>query len=47
MFCIGGVRCEKSTAYLKEHGFNKVYYLKGGVLKYLEEVDEKDTLCEV
>ncbi|MDX1340767.1 MAG: rhodanese-related sulfurtransferase [Reinekea sp.] len=38
MFCTGGIRCEKSTAYLKEQGFNEVYHLEGGILKYLEEV---------
>jgi len=38
MFCTGGIRCEKSTAYLKEQGFAEVYHLKGGILKYLEEV---------
>lgn len=40
MFCTGGIRCEKSTAYLKEQGFNEVYHLEGGILKYLEEVPE-------
>lgn len=43
MFCTGGIRCEKSTAYLKEQGFEEVYHLKGGILKYLEEVPEEDT----
>ena len=38
MFCTGGIRCEKSTAYLKEQGFDEVYHLKGGILKYLEDV---------
>ncbi|RUO32644.1 rhodanese-related sulfurtransferase [Aliidiomarina soli] len=38
MFCTGGIRCEKSTAYLKELGFDEVFHLKGGILKYLEEV---------
>jgi UPF0176 protein len=46
MFCTGGIRCEKSTAYLKEQGFDEVYHLEGGILKYLEEVDEKETLWE-
>jgi UPF0176 protein len=40
MFCTGGIRCEKSTAYLKEQGFDEVYHLKGGILKYLEDVPE-------
>jgi UPF0176 protein len=38
MFCTGGIRCEKSTAYLKELGFDEVYHLEGGILKYLEEI---------
>jgi UPF0176 protein len=46
MFCTGGIRCEKSTAYLKEQGFDEVYHLKGGILKYLEEVPSEDTLWE-
>lgn len=40
MFCTGGIRCEKSTAFLKQQGFDEVYHLKGGILKYLEEVPE-------
>lgn len=46
MFCTGGIRCEKSTAYLKEQGFEEVYHLKGGILKYLEEVPEQETLWQ-
>ncbi|MEI7795324.1 MAG: rhodanese-related sulfurtransferase [Methylococcaceae bacterium] len=46
MFCTGGIRCEKSTAFLKEQGFDEVYHLKGGILKYLEEVPAADTLWE-
>lgn len=46
MFCTGGIRCEKSTAYLKEQGFDEVYHLQGGILKYLEDVDEKDSLWQ-
>lgn len=38
MFCTGGIRCEKATALLKQMGFEEVYHLKGGILKYLEEV---------
>ncbi|MCF6251324.1 MAG: rhodanese-related sulfurtransferase [Methylococcaceae bacterium] len=38
MYCTGGIRCEKSTAYLKEQGFEDVYHLQGGILKYLEQV---------
>ena len=46
MFCTGGIRCEKSTAYLKEQGFDEVYHLEGGVLKYLEEVKQEESLWE-
>ncbi|MBT8146431.1 MAG: rhodanese-related sulfurtransferase [Gammaproteobacteria bacterium] len=46
MFCTGGIRCEKSTAFLKEQGFDEVYHLKGGILKYLEEVPKDKTLWE-
>ena len=44
MFCTGGIRCEKSTAYLKEQGFSEVYHLEGGILKYLEEVPQQESL---
>ena len=43
MFCTGGIRCEKSTAYMKQQGFDEVYHLKGGILKYLEEVPQQET----
>lgn len=46
MFCTGGIRCEKSTAYLKQQGFEQVYHLRGGILQYLEEVDEADSLWQ-
>mgnify|MGYP001375893913 CR=1 FL=1 len=46
MFCTGGIRCEKSTAYVKSLGFEEVYHLKGGILKYLEEVPEEETTWE-
>ncbi len=46
MFCTGGIRCEKSTAYLKEQGFEEVYHLQGGILKYLEEVPKEDSMWE-
>lgn len=46
MYCTGGIRCEKSTAYLKEQGFEEVYHLEGGILKYLEEVPKEETLWE-
>ena len=46
MFCTGGIRCEKSTNYLLGEGVEEVYHLKGGILKYLEEVPEKDSTWE-
>ncbi|MDB9999637.1 rhodanese-related sulfurtransferase [Porticoccaceae bacterium] len=46
MFCTGGIRCEKSTAYMKEQGFEEVYHLEGGILKYLEEVPKEQTLWQ-
>ncbi len=46
MFCTGGIRCEKSTAYLKSQGFEEVYHLQGGILKYLEEVPPEDSRWE-
>ncbi|MDD3800223.1 MAG: rhodanese-related sulfurtransferase [Novosphingobium sp.] len=44
MFCTGGIRCEKSTAFLKQEGIEDVYHLKGGILKYLETVPEEESL---
>ena len=44
MFCTGGIRCEKSTAFLKQEGIDEVYHLKGGILKYLETVPEDESL---
>jgi len=46
MFCTGGIRCEKSTAYLKEQGFDEVYHLDGGILKYLEDMPEEKSLWQ-
>lgn len=46
MFCTGGIRCEKASAYMLEQGFDEVYHLKGGILKYLEEVPEAQSLWE-
>jgi UPF0176 protein len=46
MFCTGGIRCEKSTAFLKSKGFENVYHLDGGILKYLENVDSVDSLWQ-
>ena len=46
MFCTGGIRCEKSTNYLLGQGVGEVYHLKGGILKYLEDVPETDSTWE-
>ena len=43
MFCTGGIRCEKASSYMLGEGFEEVYHLKGGILKYLEEVPEQET----
>lgn len=44
MYCTGGIRCEKATSYLLERGFKDVFHLKGGILNYLESIEEKDSL---
>ena len=44
MFCTGGIRCEKSTAFLRQEGIEDVYHLRGGILKYLETVPEEESL---
>jgi UPF0176 protein len=46
MFCTGGIRCEKSTAYLKQLGFPEVYHLNGGILTYLETIPKDQSLWE-
>ena len=46
MFCTGGIRCEKSTALLRQKGFTEVYHLQGGILKYLELVAPEDSLWQ-
>ncbi len=46
MYCTGGIRCERSTAYLKGKGFKNVYHLKGGILRYLEEMPKEESLWE-
>ncbi|WGT68019.1 oxygen-dependent tRNA uridine(34) hydroxylase TrhO [cyanobacterium endosymbiont of Epithemia clementina EcSB] len=46
MFCTGGIRCEKATSLLINKGFNKVYHLKGGILKYLEKVQSEQSLWD-
>ncbi len=46
MFCTGGIRCEKASSYLLEQGFEEVYQLKGGILKYLETVPSEESLWQ-
>lgn len=46
MFCTGGIRCEKASAYMLSQGFSEVYHLKGGILKYLEEVPSEESVWE-
>lgn len=46
MFCTGGIRCEKASAFMLGEGFEEVYHLQGGILKYLEEVPEQDSIWE-
>ena len=46
MFCTGGIRCEKASSYMLSIGFEEVYHLKGGILQYLEEIDEASSLWE-
>ena len=41
MFCTGGIRCEKATSLMLEKGFKDVYHLKGGILKYLENIPKE------
>jgi UPF0176 protein len=46
MFCTGGIRCEKSTAFMRAQGYDEVYHLEGGILKYLETVPEAQSLWQ-
>jgi predicted sulfurtransferase len=46
MYCTGGIRCEKASSFLLSQGFEEVYHLKGGILKYLEEVPKTESLWE-
>lgn len=46
MFCTGGIRCEKASAYLRAQGFEEVYHLEGGILKYLEDVSPEASLWD-
>ena len=46
MFCTGGIRCEKATSLLKQKGYKNIYQLKGGILKYLEDISKKESMFE-
>lgn len=46
LFCTGGIRCEKASSFMLSQGFQEVYHLKGGILKYLEEVPESESLWD-
>jgi len=46
MFCTGGIRCEKASAFMMQQGFEEVYHLQGGILKYLERVPEQESLWQ-
>lgn len=46
LFCTGGIRCEKASSYMLSQGFSEVYHLKGGIIKYLEEVPMQESLWE-
>jgi len=46
MFCTGGIRCEKASSYMMSEGFDEVYHLEGGILKYLEEVKPDESLWQ-
>lgn len=46
MFCTGGIRCEKASSYMLSQGFDQVYHLKGGILKYLESIPPQESLWE-
>ena len=46
MFCTGGIRCEKASSYMQSRGFREVYHLKGGILKYLEEVPKEQSMWQ-
>ncbi|CAM8407218.1 COG1054 Predicted sulfurtransferase [Candidatus Methylopumilus universalis] len=46
MFCTGGIRCEKASSYMMSEGFDEVYHLEGGILKYLEEVKPQESLWQ-
>ena len=43
MFCTGGIRCEKASSFLQKQGFGEIHHLRGGILRYLEEVPEENS----
>ena len=46
MFCTGGIRCEKASSLMKAKGFSNIYHLQGGILNYMDKVDEKNSLWQ-
>ena len=44
MFCTGGIRCEKATSLLKNKGYKNIFHLKGGILKYFEDISKDESL---
>ena len=46
MYCTGGIRCEKATAWLLSQGFENVYHLRGGILRYLDQVEQSESLWQ-
>jgi UPF0176 protein len=46
MFCTGGIRCEKASAYLQQQGCQRVYQLQGGILRYLRQIPNEDSLWQ-
>ncbi len=46
MYCTGGIRCEKASSYMLAKGFSEIYHLKGGILRYLEDIPETESLWQ-
>jgi len=46
MFCTGGIRCERATAWMRSQGYEQVFHLKGGILQYLDDVEKQDSMWE-
>ncbi len=46
MFCTGGIRCEKASSLMKAKGFKNIYHLHGGILNYMEKIDEEDSMWQ-